>query len=105
VLLPAGEVPDVAGVPEQCWSARTALHHRVVDTDGEEDCLALWFPLPGEGGLDLLLDPLAGDGGFGEHEQELVVEADRLVNGGADARADGQVVGGEPDAHALGLEV
>lgn len=40
-----------------------------------------------------------------EHQQELVVEADGLVNGGPDSRAYRQVVRGEPDAHALGLEV
>ena len=47
VVFPVGEVPDVVGVLEQRRSACLALHHGVVDPDGEEDRLALRLALPG----------------------------------------------------------
>jgi hypothetical protein len=74
VLLPVGEVPDVAGVLQERRPARPTLHHRVIDSDREEDRSPFLLPLLSKGGLHLLLHPLAADGWFGQYQQEFVVK-------------------------------
>lgn len=60
MLLPAGEVPDVARLADGARPRLAAVHNRVIDPNREEDCPALPL-LALEGYFDLVSYPPAGD--------------------------------------------
>jgi len=102
--LPAPKVANVARITNQRWPACRLRHDRVVNPDWKEDSRAL-LAFPCQGRFHFLLHPLTRYRRLGQHEQQLVIEADGLINAGADAVANFQVFRGKPAAHALVLEV
>src|SRR4051812_2030833 len=104
VLLPAGEVADVALVTQLARPRLRTLLHHIVQPDREQDQL-LPVALFSERLADLVLDPIAGNGVLGQDQQHLVPEPDRLVDGVEDLGADWHVVGREPAPDALVLEI
>ena len=92
------------GIANQRWPARVQGHNCIVDPDRKEDGGAL-LAFPCQGGFDLLLHPLARHGRLRQDEEQLIIEADSLINPGTDAVADFQILGRKPAAHALVLEI
>ena len=83
VVVPVGEVADVSSFD---FSAPTGLYveDAVIGADGKEDrsvslcaCCSFFF----DGAFYFVGDPGAGDGVFGEDEEELVVMPDGFVEG------------------------
>jgi len=79
-------------------------HHRIVNPDWKEDGRTL-LTFPCQGGFDFLLHPLTCYRRLGQDEEQLIIEADRLVNAGAETVADFHVFWGKPAAHAFVLQI
>src|SRR5262245_57377995 len=104
MCLPALKVPNEPGIANQRWPTCLQGHHRVVNADWEEDSGAL-LAFPCQGGFDFLFDPLTCHRRLGQDEEQLVIEADGLVNAGAEVVTDFHIFWGKPAAHALVLEI
>jgi len=104
MLLPTGEVSDVACPLEVCRPAGRALHHSGIKANRKQDH-GIPGLLLGKRSLDLKFHPRTGNGMLGEHQQQPVIEADGLVDALPDLVAGLHVFGGEPAAHALLLQV
>src|SRR5262249_55073020 len=72
--------------------------------DWEEDSGPL-LTFPCQGGFDFLFHPLTCHRRLGQDEEQLVIEANRLVNAGAKAVTDFHILRGKPAPYALILEI
>jgi hypothetical protein len=102
--LPAPKVPNVACIVNQRGPARLQGHDCVVDPDGKEGGRAL-LPFPCQGGFYFLLNPLARHRGLGEDEKQLVIDADGLINPGAESVTNFHILGSKPAPHPFILEI
>ena len=102
--LPAPKVANMPGVVNQRWPAGFLGHNRVVNPDRKEDGRAL-LAFPRQGGFDFLLHPLARHRRLGQDEEQLVIEADRLINPGAEAIADFHSFRGKPALYPFTPEI
>ena len=102
--LPAPKVSNVPGVANQRWPARLQGHHRVVNPHWKEDGGPL-LAFPRQGGFDLLFHPLTRHRRLGQDEQELVIEADGLINPGTDTVANLDLREGKCDKTPLSLSL
>ena len=105
VLFPANEVADVTGAANVTSPCLVGPHHGVIKTNREEHRPVILTPLLFESSLDLLLNPGAFDGALLKNEEQLVVDADGLVNARSELVADLQILRGKPATHVLSLEV
>src|SRR4051812_46003521 len=104
MLFPAPEVSDVPAIAQLASPRLASGEDRVVRAEREQDSCAP-VSLLGVGLSDFILDPVAGDRRFREHDQYLVPEPDGLVDRVEDLGADLHVLWREPAADALGLQV
>ena len=102
--LPPPKVANVPGIANQRWPACLQGHDRIIDPDGKQDGGAL-LAFPRQGRFYLLLHPLACHRRLGQNDEQLVIEADCLINAGAESVADFHVLGSKPAPHALVLEI
>src|SRR5215831_12816146 len=102
--LPAPKVPDVPGVANQRWPACLQGHDGVIDPDWKEDDRTL-LAFPCQGSFDFLFHPLARHRRLGQDKEQLVIEADGLVNPGAEAVADFHSFRGKPALYPFTPEI
>jgi hypothetical protein len=104
MLLPTGEVSDVARPLEVGRPTGRALQHSSIKANGKQH-----RSVPGlllrKSRLDLKFHPHAFDGILREHQQELVIEADGLVDALPDFVTGLHVFRSEPAAHPLALQI
>ena len=104
VVLPAGEVGNVSHTFDMCCPTRCALHDGIVKANGKE-YQGVFLILFGKGGFDLEFYPRACDRVLREHQQQLVVLANGLIDALPDLVASLHVFWGKPAAHAFALQV
>src|SRR5258708_753531 len=104
VLLPAGEVGNVSHAFKMCCPTCCGLHDGVVKANGKEhqDVFLILF---GKGGLNLEFYPRTCNGMLGEHQQQLVIQTNGLVDALPDFVTGLHVFRGKPAAHAFALQV
>lgn len=104
MILPTAEVADVARPSQARRPSLIGVHHRVVQLDWKQDCLA-GFVLLFERRLHFFLYPPARDGMLRQDHHQLVVQANRLVDARAELVTDLQVLGRKPAADGSSLAV
>src|SRR4051812_11503969 len=104
MVLPSAEVTDVALDAQAASPGFVCVQHGVIDPDREQNG-RLARPLLIQGPRHFLLNPITGNRVFGQDQQHLVAQPDRLVDGVDDLGADRHVVRREPAAHAFVLEI
>jgi hypothetical protein len=105
VILPCSEVTDVALVAELACPWLLRVHHSVIDTDWEKDKLASSVSFLRGSLAHLIFDPFAGDGVFGENEQDLVSKFDRLIDCIPGLGTDRQIMRSKPAPDPFVLQV
>jgi hypothetical protein len=99
-----GEITDVALDAQAARPGFTGVQHGIIDPDREQNCRlarSLFIQCP----RHFVLNPIAGNRVFGQDQQHLVAQPDRLVDGVDDPGADRHIVRREPAPHALVLEI
>jgi hypothetical protein len=104
VVFPAGKVSDMSHPSDVSCPWQVCLLDHLIQGDGKEGrfVAALFFL---KGGHDLSFYPLAIDGVFRKHHQELVIQADRLVNAVPELLPNFQVLRSKPASNVFGLQV
>lgn len=104
VVFPAGKVPDMACPSDAGGPWQACLLDRLIQGDGKEGrfVVALFFL---KGGHDLAFYPLTVDGMFRKDNQELIIQAERLINAVPELLPNFQVLRSKPAPNAIGLQV
>ena len=104
VVLPVAEVADVAGTADIGGPCCVCVHYRVVNPNRKKHRAVLAsFAL--ERYFHFGFHPRASDRILRQDEEELVVNADSLVDAGSELVADLQILWRVPAADALRLEI
>src|SRR6266568_3121030 len=104
VFFPVGKVSDMACLLDTGGPRQPHLHHCLIQCDGKEHPFVLLLFLL-KGSHNLAFHPLAIDRVLREDNQELIMQADRLVNAMPKLLPDPQIFRGVPASHAFGLQV
>ena len=104
VVLPPGEVADMAPLPYVRRPSNWRFHYRVVEPNRKEHRSVL-PPLPLPSHFHLSFDPIAFNGILRDNQHEFVMNPDRFVDPGTDLVADLEVLLIEPCADTTCLEV
>lgn len=106
VVFPSGKVEDVAMTAEAMSPGLSGLHNGFIQPDGKKHmsiCRGGIFFLKRLVGL--FLDPGAFNRMFGENQQQLLVQTDRLVDFLAIIISGFQFFGGKPAAYPFALQI
>src|SRR5260221_3018106 len=104
MIFPAGEISNMARLFDVCGPISGALDDLFIQADGKEHgalCLAFF----GKCFLYLVFDPPTGDRMRREDQQELIVQANGLVDALPELISDLHIFRGKPAAHAFTLQV
>jgi hypothetical protein len=104
VVFPSAKIADMPRPPNVSGPPGTALHYGIVQANRKQDRTFLLLLLL-EGGLHLLLDPLAKYRVLGQDQQQPFVDVDSVIDALSELVADLHVLCGEPASHAVVLQV
>ena len=104
MIFPVSKVTNMPCSSDVGGPGQVGLHDHLVEFDGKEHwfVLMLFFL---KSSHDFVFNPCAIDGVFREDDQELIVQANRLINAMPKLLSDLQVFRGEPAPDAFGLQV
>ncbi len=104
LIFPPAKVSNMPGTTDIDSPGRICLLHRLIQRDGEKHQLVLLLFLL-KSSHDFSLNPFAVDRMFREDYQELIVQANRLINIVPKTLTALQVIRSKPTTHAIALQV
>src|SRR5260221_13512287 len=104
LIFPPAKVSNMPGTTDIDSPGHICLLHRLIQRDGEKHQLVLLLFLL-KSSHDFSLNPFAADRMFREDYQELIVQANRLINIVPKILTALQVLRSKPTTHAIALQV